>query len=246
MRRVRGLKQNKIPNVFRVFLMVLAIIIFICVAFFATWNINTIHVKGSNHYSDDVLIDKIVKTKFDHNTILLYLKNKYLKQESIPFIERVDVEIAGKNAVNLIVYEKTIIGCVEYMGQYMYFDKDGIVVESSNKRVKNIPYISGLEFDKIILHEKLEISDNKLYSTILELTQLINKFELNIDKVSFNLEQEVTLYAKKVKVLLGKGKSYDKQLSALKDILPLSKNLSGTINLKNYKPGDDIIFEKDK
>ena len=36
-----------------------------------------------------------------------------------------------KNTVTVQVYEKSVAGCIEYMENYVYFDKDGIVLETS-------------------------------------------------------------------------------------------------------------------
>ena len=41
---------------------------------------------------------------------------------------------------------KSIVGYVSYMSSYMYFDRDGIIVESSADCLPGIPWITGLEF----------------------------------------------------------------------------------------------------
>lgn len=226
-------------------ILLFSLVIILSFAYLATWSLDTINIEGSSHYSEEAMKEKVVTSKIDHNTLLFYLKNKYFKQESIPFIESLEVELVNKHTVNLVVYEKAIIGCVQYMDEYMYFDKDGIVVESSREKLENIPYIVGLSYDKIILHEKLVIKNDELYDTILNLAQLIKKFDIEVDKISFNLEEEATLYTGGIKVLLGKSDTYDIQLAELKNILPMAEGLTGTFDLKNYKSGQDIIFNKE-
>ena len=83
-----------------------------------------------------------------------------------------------KNTARVIVHEKRITGCVLIMGRYMYFDKDGIVVESSIERIEGIPMVTGLEFKEIALYKKLQIQKQGLYDTILQLTRLIEKNEI--------------------------------------------------------------------
>ena len=43
--------------------------------------------------------------------------------------------------MNVTIYEKAVVGYINYMGCNMYFDKDGIVVESSSKLYSGVPQI---------------------------------------------------------------------------------------------------------
>src|SRR5690606_26754014 len=153
----------------------------------------SITIKGVTRYTPEEIQGKIIQTKYDNNTLLLYIRLKYFTEINIPFIEDIDLEILDNHSVNIIVYEKKVTGCVNFLGEYLYFDKDGIVVESSAKRLEDIPQIKGLKFDKIILHEKLEVQKDELFDIILNLTQLIDKYELDIDTISFNSKYEVTV-----------------------------------------------------
>ena len=85
----------------------------------------------------------------------------------------------------------------------MYFDKDGIVVESSSKLYSGVPQIEGLKFTSIVLGSKLDAGDDSVFSDILELTQAFEKYNLDIDKVYFDSSYNVTLYMNEVKIILG-------------------------------------------
>ena len=52
------------------------------------------------------------------------------------------------------------MGYVAYMGANFYFDKDGVVVESSSEETEGIPCISGLKFDSLALYQKLSVKDS--------------------------------------------------------------------------------------
>ena len=45
----------------------------------------------------------------------------------------------GPSRAEIIVYEKSVVGYVSYMSSYMYFDKDGIIVESASKKLLAFP-----------------------------------------------------------------------------------------------------------
>ena len=63
-----------------------------------------------------------------------------------------DVNILTPNTIRISVYEKALAGYVEYLGRYMYFDRDGTVVESSSERTRGIPQVTGLRFDYVVVN----------------------------------------------------------------------------------------------
>ena len=76
--------------------------------------------------------------KFDSNALILYFKVKYFSDINIPFIEDIDLELVDNHSVNIVYEKKT--GCVEFLGEYLYFDKDGIVLRVQ-KALDDIPRI---------------------------------------------------------------------------------------------------------
>ena len=126
----------------------------------------------------------------------------------------------------------------------MYFDKDGIVVESSKEKMEGVPLVEGLKFDKIILHESLNIQKNELFTMMLNLTQAIHKYEINVDKILINSDNEVTLLCGKNEVLLGKRDYYDLQLSALKSVLKSSEDRNLSYDLRYYSEDNTKIIGK--
>ena len=72
------------------------------------------------------------------------------------------------------------------MGCNMYFDKDGIVVESSTDLYENVPQIDGLKFDSIVINTKLDVGNADIYNTILDLIQSFDKYDIDVDKVYFD------------------------------------------------------------
>ncbi len=129
--------------------------------FLLTFSLKKADVVGAERYSNSQIREKVINSPLDRNCAFLYLKYRFFKTSSIPFVEKISVEMDSTHAVTIYVYEKMVAGCVKFMGEYLYFDKDGIVVESSPEKVENVPVINGLQYNKIILHEKLNIQNNK-------------------------------------------------------------------------------------
>ncbi len=226
-------------------LLILCLVIIIpAFILFVTCRLDTVIVEGSSHYTNEELQDKVITKKTDRNTILLYLRYKYGKVDSIPFVEDIDIELVNKNTVKIHVYEKVITGCIEFMGGYMYFDKDGIVVESSNEKLNEVPFITGLSFNRIILYEKLEVQKKSLFHVILNITQLIKKFGLKINTIQFNSNLDVTLYSGDIKILLGKRDTYDEQIAELKNVLPKAKGKKIILDMTDFKERQDEIIAK--
>ncbi|MDF2538800.1 MAG: hypothetical protein K0S76_1821 [Herbinix sp.] len=209
-----------------------------------SFHIEKVTVVGATRYTPDEIKDDIFQSKLDSNSLCLYLKYKYFADLKIPFVEKIEVEMMDKHSVSITVYEKLVAGCVEFLGEYLYFDKDGIVVETSSKRFEDIPVIKGLKYDKIILHEKFEVQKKELFDVILNITKLINKYELEVDTVGFNSKYEVTLGCGGNKVLLGKKSTYDEALAELKNLLIEAKGMNYEIDMRKFVKGTKAIIAR--
>lgn len=238
-------KQKKSRSILKIFILktlgTLLVIGIPVAIFISTFYLQNVTIDGVTRYTPEEIQGKIIQKKYDSNTLLLYLRLKYFTDINIPFIEDIDIEFVDNHSVNIIVYEKKVTGCVKFLGEYLYFDKDGIVVESSAERLSDIPQIKGLKFDKIILHEKLEVQKDELFDVILNLTQLIDKYELDIDSISFNSKYEVTVECDNIRVLLGKRSTYDEVLAELKNILVEVDGRKLNIDMRKFPNTKAII-----
>lgn len=222
-----------------VFLVFLAVFLL-----YMTCNLKTVSITGSSHYSDEQLKQEILTSKTDGNAILFYLRMTYGKQASIPFVEKISATLVDRHTVKLHVYEKPIIGCIQYMGSYMYIDKDGIIVESSQEKLEGIPFVTGLDFNSFVLHSKMDTSKEELFPVILNITQLIQKFSLKIDTIQFNADSEVLLKSGQNEIYLGQRDTYDEQMADLKNLLPTAEGKRLLINMKEFVEGQENIVAK--
>ena len=155
------------------------------------------------------------------------------------------MKITPLNSVKITIYEKKIIGYVNYMGSNMYFDKDGTIVESSTEVIEGIPKITGLNFDSIILYETLPVGSDKVFRLILDTTQILQKYRIAVDKIYISDNKEVTLYIEQIKVELGTGEDMNDKIRSLNDMLPNLQGLSGTLDIKKYNTNNDgYTFKK--
>lgn len=203
-----------------------------------------ITIEGLSYYTEEEFLSKIAGETAKKNTLLFRLEQTLNGEQRIPYVERYDVMKDGKNGIRIRVYEKILVGCVKVMGQYLYFDKDGYVTESAQEQLPGVPLIKGLEFDRIVLYEKLKIQKDELYDIILNITKLVREYEIPARNVIFNGKGEVELETENCNVSLGKRAAYDLQIQKIADILPSITDRKLYIDLSGYEGGTDDIIAK--
>lgn len=208
------------------------------------YRLKNITVEGLTRYTEEEFLEKL-ELGFLTSITPLYCLSDSLAQKEIPFVEKYEITYVDQQSAKVTVHEKRVTGCVVIMGRYMYFDKDGIVVESSDSRVAGIPVITGLEFNEIVLYKELQVQKQSLFNTILELTRLIEQNHIEAEEISFDSTYEVTLYLENITVLLGKKTSYDEELNALEGILASIGGRTGTLDMRNYtKENGEVILKE--
>lgn len=213
---------------------VVAAVIVLLTVILLSIRITQITVTGNKKYSDDEIRSLLFKGDWDRNTIYCFYKDRFQEHKQIPFVEDYKIVFQSPTRVEVIVYEKSVVGYVSYMGSYMYFDKDGIIVESSSEKLEGIPWITGLKFGHIALHQPLPVENEKIFDEILNLTQLLETHEIAVDKIQYDSHGNATLIMGEINVCLGSNDQMSGKISELKDQLPVLTGLSGTLYLDTY------------
>lgn len=228
---------------------VLGILFLLVLALNYFFHLEVLSITGSTHYTEEEFRKKLVTNPLEENTLYLYLEYRFFKNPDIPFVQKLDLEMLDGHELLVTVYEKNMTACVRYMSEYLYFDKDGIVVESSPELLDDIPVIEGVNFKKMTLYQKMEVADDSIFGTILDITQLLTQYQIPTRRIVFNSRGEVTLYSGKIKIPLGARDAYDAQIATLSRILPKAKQnqLSGVLDLEDYTEGQNrVVFTKEK
>lgn len=197
-------------------------------------NVTQVTVTGNNRYTSEQIQKILFPGQWDRNSVYCYYKNRFQEHEKIPFVEDYKIVFQGPTKVEVIIYEKSIVGYVSYMSSYMYFDKDGIIVESANTKLEGIPWITGLKFGHIILYQPLPLENRDIFNEILNLTQVLSIYQMPVDKIQYNSRGEATLNMGEIEVILGDNSDINGKIAELNDMLPELKGLSGTLHLDTY------------
>lgn len=234
-------KKSKKAGIIAVVVIIAVITAFLGVYF--GFEVHEITYVGNEHYSDEEMTQRIFGENRPNAVFYTLLGDK---DKEIPFVEKYDVEVDWPHRFYITVYEKAITGYIRYMGCNMYFDREGIVVESSTEEYADVPEIIGLNYRSIVLGSQLDVGNEKVFRQILDLTQSFDKYQLGVQKVYFDASYNVVLYMGDVKVYLGNASDYTDKLFELKQMLPHFDGLKGTLYMQDYT-GDtsSIIFKKD-
>lgn len=229
-------KETKTKTVKKliVVLAALAVLFILGLSFAGVFRVRQVTVTGNAYYTKEEVVNLLLDEGSLQNTLLVYLRYKYREHPEIPFIDDFEVTMDSWRSLKIRVYEKNMVGYVRYLGQDVYFDKDGIVVESSTQELEGIPQISGVTFDSLAIHQPLSVEDPTIFDTILSITKLLTKYDLDPDEIRFGAGGELFLQLGDVKVALGTGENLDEKISRLKQLEGDLKDKSGTLHMENY------------
>lgn len=231
--------------------LIISVMLFACVLLGAAlvvlgrYTVKTVYVEGNLHYTQEEIQDFVMQGPLGENSLYLSLKYRSKGIENIPFVDVVDVDILDPDTIRITVYEKALAGYTEYMDSYMYFDRDGYVVECTNIKTEGVPLIAGLQFDHMVLGERLPVADPRVFASVMNLTKLLDKYELTSDKIFFHSSGDITLYFGDVKVSLGSDTSLlENKMMRLPQILSKLEGKKGTLRMENLtEDNTDVTFQ---
>ena len=189
------------------------------------FRVQNVSVEGNVHYTSEEIEAMVLTDRLSYNSLYLSLKYRNKEIRDIPFIETMSVRVDSPDSITIRVYEKSVAGYVEYMGRYMYFDRDG--------------------FDHVVLYEALPVKNTDIFQEILSITQMLSKHQITTDKIYFNESNEITLYFDNIRAKLGKD-NLEEKVMRLEQILPNLSGESGVLDLQNYSEDrKNVTFQKD-
>lgn len=207
-----------------------------------TYTIQTVYVEGNLHYAQEEIKDIVMGGPLGNNSLYLSLKYKHKGIKDVPFVDEMDVTILSPDTIKISVYEKALAGYIKFMDSYMYFDKDGYIAECSSIKTEGIPQITGLSFEYVALGQMLPVENDDIFKNIMSITKLMNKYELNADKIYFPSTKDVVIYFKEVKVILGSDNSQlEDKIMLLPQLLENVIDKKGILHMEN----SNITFEPD-
>lgn len=231
----------------RIWKILLVILVILLAGGFAVGSLQVkkVNISGNVYYSTAEIEELIFQDELDRNPLVIWFRQAAGRMEAIPFVEKYTITIKSLSEADVIVYEKNMVGYVEFLGNYLYFDRDGTVVESSQEHYLDVPQVTGLDMDSVVLSETLPVSDTSVFQTLLTLTQYLSmktivwegaEQSLNhlVERINFDSAGNVSCYVGDIIVLLGNKNMLEGKLQEMADILPELSGKAGTLHLETY------------
>lgn len=215
---------------FLVFLL-LAALAFGGYAFYDYYRVESVEVLSEGRYSEDEVRAMVLKGFAAQNS---FLAPRFLSQEgitTIPFVESLRVTSLARDKIALIVIEKKPVGCLQYLGSYIYFDRNGIFIEGQWEREPYIPYFSTLHVNKVVRGERLDMKGRStVLSAAVTLSSFMTKNQMEVDSVEFDENYHFYFRVDKIQVNLGTTDLLDEKLSRVREVLPKLAGKSGILH----------------
>jgi cell division protein FtsQ len=209
--------------------------------------VENVEVEGNVLYGEDVITETVLNDEYSWNTLYVYLKYRFLDTETVPFIDTMEVTLKSPRTLHITVYEKGIMGYLydETLGENVYFDKDGIVVETSTNIIENTPKIEGIACEDIVLYENLPIKKADL-KDILTLTQTLKRNELVPDTIIYGQDNSPILVYGNIRIPIGSEELLTQKVARIAKILPSLDGRSGVLHMENWtEETTNIVFDED-
>ena len=158
------------------------------------FSIQSIEVKGNTTYTDGEIINAIKEQDYVGNTLVMIAQNQVFGQTYLPFIENISMGYDNSHVLKVKVKEKLRAGVFEYMNKNVYFNSEGIALESRNQLFEGVPVVTGVSFDKLVLGKQIPVKGD-YFNTIMNITKKISTYGLEISEIHFENEDEALVFA---------------------------------------------------
>lgn len=243
--------QNMIninKKTWKIVLAVLAAVLLAAVIFFFTFfEVKNVTVMGSSHYSQEEIKEMALQGAFAGNSVLAPMLYTVNEVEDIPFVEGFRVTKISRDTLCISVKEKKAVGCIPYLDSYVYFDREGIFIESSKERDESIPFFDGIQVNKIIKDEKLPIKGSTVLNTAVALATIFEKNDTVPDHIQFDDNYEISLIYGDITVKLGKDVLLEDKMSRALAILGSLNGKRGILHLETVTNNNKkVTFEEER
>ena len=184
--------------------LVLVVVVAACVLFSPLFSVKKIEVNGASQFTTSALCEKIGLSKGDN--LLLFSKGRAEKTlEKSPYIASAKLSAKLPHTMKITIKERKARGYVPYMGSYLYIDEEGRVLEVAGSCRDALPLVKGLKFDSFTEGEILPVQNTDALAVILEISQLMEKYELldEVVEIDVSKPKDIYAYVNQVQIHLG-------------------------------------------
>lgn len=214
--------------------------------FFSYFKVSNVEVMGSSYYSESEVRDMILQGPLAGNTVLAPIFCSTDDTGDIPFVEGFRVKQMNHNTIVISVKEKKPVGCIPYLDSYVYFDRNGVFIESSRDRMEKVPYFQGIQVDKVVKNEKLPIKGMPVLETAVALSTIFQKNDLLPEYIEFDENYQISMIYGDITIKLGENTQLENKMARVFAILPLITGKKGILHVESSDENSKPTFEMEK
>lgn len=212
---------------------VVAAIFIAALVFFVGFRVTKVQIEGNQYYTDEEIKKMVLDAPNAGNSILVMMTKTEEKTKDAQMIDHVSIKRKNRNTIVVNVKEKQMVGCLEFQGQYVNFDRQGVIQIITEEQMEGVPLIDGLSVKSAKAGQKLKGINTKKLNTILSVGKMLEKSEQKPDRLVFNDMNQLVLYYGDVEVRLGDDENMDEKMNRLSGILPQLEGMEGILHLEN-------------
>lgn len=233
-------------KLYRILIEAVVVVIFIAaLVFFVGFRVTKVQIEGNQYYTDEEIKKMVLDAPNAGNSILVMLTKTEEKTKDAQMIDHVTIKRKNRNTIVVNVKEKQMVGCLEFQGQYVNFDRQGVIQIITDEQMEGVPLIDGLSVKSVKVGQKLKGINTKKLNTILSVGKMLEKSEQKPDRLVFNDMNQLVLYYGEVEVRLGNDENMDEKMNRLSGILPQLEGMEGILHLENITEDTaGVVFDK--
>ncbi len=206
-------------------------------------DIKIVYIGDHNRYTEQQIKEYVFDEWFEQYSILLRIYYKFKKIQPLTYTEKITISFDDDGLIVVKAYEKTPIGCLLVMNNYLYFDGDGMLIDTASENREKLPVIEGLEYTSLALGKVFETKKTELFPVIMNLVNQLQKYEVEANRIKFDSDNNVNLWCDGNHIILGIRNAYDVQINMLSGIL---KEIQGSetkylLDLSEVETGTEKI-----
>lgn len=233
-------------KLYRILIEAVVVALFIAaLVFFVGFRVTKVQIEGNQYYTDEEIKKMVLDAPNAGNSILVMLTKTEEKTKDAQMIDHVTIKRKNRNTIVVNVKEKQMVGCLEFQGQYVNFDRQGVIQIITDEQMAGVPLIDGLSVKSVKVGQKLKGINSKKLNTILSVGKMLEKSEQKPDRLVFNDMNQLVLYYGEVEIRLGSDENMDEKMNRLSGILPQLEGMEGILHLENITEDTaGVVFDK--
>ncbi len=205
--------------------------------------VKNIEMSELSYFTKDEICSKINLSVGDNG--LFFSKRKAEKAlEKEQYIESANVYFKMPDTMVIDIDENKIYCYIPYLGNYLYVNRDGRVIDIKSEIEENVPVVEGLKFSSFKQGEIISVENEKAFETALIISGVMSKYDIEEKALRINVSdcEDIYAYIGSVKVLLGDTTRMDEKIKTMFEaVSEIPEGDKGTLNLQDLD--NPIIFK---